>query len=207
MKYLKALGLAAVAAMVLTALIGAGSASATVLCKTALKEGCAASGWDYPTGTEIDISLVGTTSTSGTGGELLDTCTEGTNRGTTTNTGGSNETVDWNLLEFFSKSCTHTTDTIANGSLEVHWISGGTNGTVTVKGTQATKIIPGGVSCTYGAGAEGTDLGTLTGGNPATLHVETALPKLAGSFLCPGDVVWNGSYVVTSPQPLYVSAS
>ncbi|MGN6275323.1 MAG: hypothetical protein ACTHNP_05235 [Solirubrobacterales bacterium] len=207
MKYLKTLGLAALAAMALTASIGASSASATVLCKTALKEGCAASGWDYPAGTEIDISLVNTTSTSATSGELLDTCTEGTSKGSTANTGSSSETIAWSLSVFTSSTCTHTTDTIANGSLEVHWISGGTEGTVTVKGTQATKVILGGTSCTYGAGAEGVDLGKLTGGSPATLHVETALPKLAGSFICPGDVVWKGSYVVTSPQPLYVSAS
>lgn len=206
MKYLKALGLAAVAAMVLTALIGAGSASATVLCKTALKEGCAASGWDYPTGTEIDISLVGTTSTSATGGELLDTCTEGTNKGSTTNTGGPSETVDWNLAEFWSKNCTVTTDTVNNGSLEVHWISGGTNGTVTVKGTQATKILFG-VSCLYGPPSGGTTLGTLEGGSEPKLNVEAVLPKLTGSFICAPDVVWKGSYAVTSPQPLYVSAS
>jgi hypothetical protein len=206
MKYLKALGLAAVAAMVVTAFLGAGSASATVLCKTALQEGCAASGWDYSAGTEIDISLVFTTSTRGTGGELLDTCTEGTNKGSTTNTGSSNETVDWNLTEFRSSNCTTTTDTVSNGSLEVHWISGGTNGTVTVKGTQATKQLSG-VSCLYGPPAGGTTLGTLEGGSEPKLHVEAVLPKLSGSFICAPDVVWNGSYVVTSPQPLYVSAS
>lgn len=206
MKYPKALGLAAVAAMALTALLGAGSASATVLCKTALEEGCAGT-WDYPAGTEIDLSLVGTTSTSGTSGELLDTCTESTSKGSTTNTGGASETVDWNLTVYSSSNCTGTTDTISNGSLEVHWIAGSTNGTVTSKNTQATKIIPGGVSCTYGTGASGSDLGTLEGGAEPTLHVKTPLAKLAGSFLCPGEVVWDGFYAVTSPQPLYVSKS
>jgi hypothetical protein len=206
MKYLKTLGFAAVTAMALTAFFGASSASATVLCKTALSEGCAGN-WDYPTGTEIDLSLVSTTSTKTTEGELLDACTEGTSKGSTTNTGGPSETVDWNLTVYSSSNCTGTTDTISNGSLEVHWISGSTNGTVTSKNTQATKIIPGGVSCTYGTGATGTDLGTLEGGTEPTLHVKTPLSKLAGSFLCPGEVVWDGFYAVTSPRPLYVSAS
>ena len=47
MKYVKMLGLAAVAAMALMAFLGASSASATVLCKTHITSGCAAAGWDY----------------------------------------------------------------------------------------------------------------------------------------------------------------
>jgi hypothetical protein len=204
MKYLKALGLAAVAAMALTALIGVGSASATVLCKTALSEGCAGV-WDYPAGTEIDLSLEGSTSTRGTNGELLDTCTEGTIKGATTNTGGPSETVTSKSSELWSRNCTTTTVSLAPGSLEIHWKEG-TNGTLTVKGTEVTKMI-GSVSCVYGPAAGGVDLGTLTGGSPATVDVEAVLPKLSGGFLCPADVVWNGAYLVTTPQPLYVSAS
>ena len=207
MKHLKILGLAAVAGMALVAFLGAGSASATVLCKTAVTEGCHAGGWAYPAGTEIDMSLEGTTSTSTTGGTLLDTCTEGTLRGETTNTGSSSETVDWNLSEMWSKNCTKTTDSIVNGALEVHWISGTDNGTLTVNGTQVTKNLGILGSCTYGPGAGGTELGTLIGGSPATVRVEAVLPKLAGGATCPPDVVWTGAYAVTSPEPLYIATS
>ncbi len=206
MKYVKMLGLAVVAALALTAFFGAGSAAATVLCKTAMTEGCAASGWDYPVGTEIDMSLEGSTFTRATNGTLLDTCTEGTLRGLTTNTGSSSQTVDWNLTHMQSSSCSATTDSLVNGSLEVHWIPGTDNGTVTVTGTQVTKGLVFG-TCVYGPGASGADLGTLTGGSPATLDVEAVLPKISGGVACPPDVVWVGAYIVTSPKPLYISNS
>jgi hypothetical protein len=204
MRYLKILALAAVAATALIAFLGAGSASATVLCKAAITEGCAASGSDYPVETEIDMSLEGTTATRATDGTLLDTCTEGTLRGLTTNTGSASETVDWNLTHMQSSNCTTTTDAVVNGRLEVHWIPGTDNGTLTVFDTRVTKTIFG-VTCVYGPGASGADLGTLTGGSVATLDVEVVLPKISGGFVCPADVVWVGAYIVTTPQPLYVS--
>ncbi|MGN6816373.1 MAG: hypothetical protein ACTHK3_09865 [Solirubrobacterales bacterium] len=200
MKYLKMLGLAAVVAAALMAFVGASSASATVLCKTPLTSGCAASGWDYPAHTVIHSS----STNSGTlkaGGITLDTCTESTVKGETTNTGSDTETVDGPNQVINWGVCTNETKTIVLGSLEIHYISGTDNGTLTSIGTEVTvKTIFG--SCVYSA----PDIGTLVGGNPATIEVKELSVKLV-SGPCPAETKWSQNFTVTSPTPLYVSTS
>src|SRR5215470_1129708 len=96
MKYVKMLGLAAVAAMGLMAFLGASTASATVACKTQLTANCHSSGWAYPAGTLWDASLEpGSTAIleATSGGTLEDTCTESTVAGKQENTGSSSETI------------------------------------------------------------------------------------------------------------------
>lgn len=220
MKYAKILGLAALAAMALMAFVGATSASATVLCKTTVTEGCAASGWDYPKGTEIHAELVaGSTAKleNPTGTTTFATCTIATIKGTTTNTGSSTETVDgegevtWGPK---NAGCNQTVDTLKPGLLEIHFTDEGgkTDGVVTSKNAEVTVEI-GGVSCVYGTSATGTKLGTLTEPASSTsdtvLDVDTegGLEKKSGSFLCPTETRWTAEYTVTSPKPLYVSTS
>jgi hypothetical protein len=87
MKRLKALGLAAVAAMALTAFLGAGSASATVLCTTTTT----------PCDSHIDqIEFSAKSATSGkeysTGGTEEATCTGSSFSGNKTVTGSSTTT-------------------------------------------------------------------------------------------------------------------
>lgn len=101
--------------------------------------------------------------------------------------------------------CSQTTDTISNGSLEIHYISGTHNGTVTGAGSQVTAQIFG-VSCTYGTGI-GTHLGTLTGGATPTLNVATTVTKTAGGFLCPSTAGWDAEFEVDSPHALFVTES
>lgn len=207
MKYVKMLGLAAVAAMALMAFIGASSASATVLCKTAASP--CPEGWDYSSGITLSLSIEEGTSTTlrNTSGVIENTCTSSTLKGTTSNTGSPSETVKGTVTaaNLTYSGCSTTTDVLEGGELEVHRLEGTSNGTVTARGVKVTTNLAG-VSCTYGFGA-GTDLGTLTGGTMATLDVHAIVNKQAGSFLCPGDVVWDMSYTVTEPEPLYVSAS
>jgi hypothetical protein len=211
MKYLKMLGLAAVAAMALTAFLGASSASATVLCKTSLTTGCHAAGWAYPSGTTIDASVEsGTKATLETlGGLIRDECSESTVKGSTTTTGSSSETIKGTVetanLSF--GGCTATTDVLEGGELEVHWIAGTDNGTLTAKKFQVTVVI-GGESCIYGTGTTGTDLGTVTGGSMATIDVSATVTKQAGSGAnCTSTSNWTAKYTVTSPEPLTISES
>ncbi len=60
-----------------------------------------------------------------------------------------------------------------------------------------------GVKCIYEPG----HAGILTGGTPATIDLTGKLKLLAGSsVLCgSGPGSWKGSYVVTKPEPLWVS--
>jgi hypothetical protein len=197
MKYLKMIGLAALAAM---ALMGfAGSASATELYSGAVTQG---------KGTVIDASLSGSAILETTGGEVLNTCTGGTVKGSIENAGSATTTVSGPISELTWSGCTRETKTIANGSLEIHHIAKTINGTVTGKNSEVTINGIFGSSCVYGTGAA-LDLGELKGSttNDATLAIKATVPRTAGGFLCPSTAVWNASYTVTQPTPLHVTAS
>jgi uncharacterized protein YaiE (UPF0345 family) len=107
-------------------------------------------------------------------------------------------------LEFIN--CTnswHVTTNVA-GSLEV--LSSGKgdyNGTVYSEGATVTSTRFG-IECRYSTGAT-LKIGTLTGGAPATMHIEASIPFHSGSSFCgSGATAWTGSYKVTSPTSLYV---
>ncbi len=207
MKYVKMLGLAAVAAMALMAFVGAGTASATVLCKTTLTTGCAAAGQDYPAGTKIHATSEGSAVLETTGGVVLDTCTGSTVKGKTSNTGGASETVSGPIEELAWGACSRTTNTLKLGSLEVHHIAGTDNGTLTATGGIEVTILTIFGTCTFGTGAN-LDIGRVTGGAPATIDTDkTVVPKIAGNAACPAHGVWNANFIVTEPTPLYVAAS
>lgn len=205
MKHLKMLGLFAVAATVLMAFLGAGTASATVICKTVPTAGVCPEGWDYPTGTKGKASLEAHTSATLTdsSGNVLATCTGSTVEGTSANTGGATETVKSTLTSLTWEGCSQTTDTINPGSGQLHWISGTVNGTLTTIGTSVTLNIFG-VSCTYGTGV-GVDMGTTFGGESGTLTINVILPKVEGGFLCPSTARFTGKYVATEPTTAYVA--
>lgn len=204
MKHLKMLGLAALAVAAVMAFIGASSASATVLCKTTPVSNSCPSGWDYPAETTIHATVEGTVHL--VAGFVNDTCANGTVRGKTANTGGASETVNGSIEVLTFEECTCPTTVITKGSLEIHWIPGSNNGTLTGRGSEVT-VNCSGVTCTYGTAANGTDLGKATGSatdtEKATMDISATLPKLAGSFLCPSTGEWTGAYWVTEPVPLW----
>jgi hypothetical protein len=193
MKYLKMLGLAAVAAMALMA-FGAGTASATKLCTDT------ACGTVYAAGTEISGSLVGSAKLT-VGSETVDTCTGSTVAGKTANSEGA--TVGGAITTLSWSSCTATTHTVALGELEIEKTAKHNEGNVFGKGSQVTVVIFG-TTCTYGTGT-GTKLGTITGGTEPKMNINAVgLTKTAGGFLCPTSAGWDAEYVVTKPHALYV---
>ena len=185
-----------VAAFAALGVLGAGTASATVLCTDA------ACGTVYKAGTTIELNLVsGTSARLTSGGSTIATCTGSTAKGTTSSESGTPLTGTISSLTW--SGCSQTTHTVANGSLSVEWISETLNGTVTGKGSQVTVGIFG-VSCTYGTG-EGTHLGTLTGGEAPILKVAATVSKTAGGFLCPSTAGWDAEYLVTEPHAVFVN--
>jgi len=207
MRFIKLLGLAAVAAMALMAFVGAGTASAATTCKTkpnAANE-CPA-GWHYPAGTMGHLTLKAGTSADlqNTSGETIVTCTASTVTTHSLNTGGAGIPIVKVITEIIwgtpTTPCTATTDTTVLGELEVEATSGG-NGTVSGKGTKVTVSIFG-VSCVYGTGT-GTPLGTVIGGEPATAEINAVVNKQEGGFLCPPTTRWKATYVITEPKPLW----
>jgi hypothetical protein len=201
MKYLKILGLAAVAAMALMA-FGAGTASAVKLCKNNLSTTSCSE--HYPIGTVVEGTLTGSAILETTGGSTLDTCTGSTVSGKTTNTAATGEPVKGNIETLTWTGCTFPTATVTKGSLTIHTITGTDNGTLTASGTEVTINTGFFGACTYGAGAA-TDLGTVVGGNPAKITINAIVPLTKNeSGLCPAEARWTASYTITKPTPLYV---
>jgi hypothetical protein len=196
MKYLKMLGLAAVAAMALTA-FAAGTASATTLEVGGVAQ-------------NKSVSIVATikAGTSAilkdTNNATVDTCTESTVSGKTVSpfTSGNPGTIGGPVEALTFHGCSHTTDVIKPGSLTIEWTSG-TNGSVTSVGAEVTvQSTIFGASCIAKTGI-GTKIGTLTGvaSGHATMDINGVIPM----GLC-GDAVWTGTYTVTSPTGLGVVA-
>jgi len=215
MKYVKILGLAAIAAAALMAFIGAGTASATVLCSTTTTP-CTSK---WPAGTALEFSIV-----SGGSAKLvttdekttLDTCTGSTVKGSLTNAGSATETASGPVekANLTWSGCSFPTNTTQGAGLEVHAITGSDNGTVTASGefrVTINTVLFG--SCVYGVTA-GTDLGTLTGTTPTrtdgVFDANAIASKLTGSeAACPATSKWTAEYTMTKPAntDLYVEPS
>ena len=209
MKYIKMLGLAAVAASALMAFIGAGAASATVLC-SATENNCAA-GNKWPLGATLSFSLKKGSSAKlvDTEGTTLDTCTGSTVGGEVTNAGNAVETVTGEVKTLDWSGCTFTTDTIQLSKLEGHYVEKDT-GTLTADGefkVTINTVLFG--SCVYGVTA-GTSLGNLTGGGKesATFVANAVAKRLSGSSLaCTETSKWTAEYVSTGSTSLFFAVS
>lgn len=123
---------------------------------------------------------------------------ESTAEGQITNVGGTGATASGALTSLSFTPCTNNWVFHVNlkGSLEVHG-EAGNKGTLTSSGVKltATRF---GLSCVYETAA--TDIGTLTGGNPATLDISAKIPlnTALSSFLCgSGAANWTGAYKTT----------
>jgi hypothetical protein len=199
MKYLKMLGLAAVAAMAFTA-FAASSASATTL---------EVNGVTKNEKVTITASLEeGTTATlRTTGGLFANTCTTSHVHGATAppysahTIGGPIETLTF-------KNCSEEpVEVVKPGSLDITHIAGTTDGTVTSTGAEVKVPSPfGTLICKTGTGSH---IGTLTGATNGTTNLtHTATMDINGVINCGivPSALWQGSYWVTSPTELGVSA-
>lgn len=207
MKHLKMLGFAALAAAALMAFAGAGSASAAVLCKTNTNP--CSSKWTK--GTALEFSLKNGTSALWKTTENLSikTCTGASLKGEMISEGSATEAVKIKVTEDSWTSCSVPTVTLELGELEITNISGTQNGTVTLKNAKFTTNDAFFGDCSYGTGATGIDLGTLTasGIGDSVIDVNARLAPIGGAC-CP-DVVWLEEFTITKPQetPLFVEPS
>ena len=204
MRYLKTVGLVAVAAAALTAFAGAGSASATVLCSTTAEPCPEAQKWPN---SALDFSVPsGSSFLWENAGEVLETCKNVTINSEMLSPGSAsttvvtkNKTITWN-------NCNVPNQTVALGGLEIHKIAGTSNGTVTasedVSWTINTVFFG---SCVY-AWKKGKQFGELTEGKPAVLHVNSTVEKVSGSnFACPETGTLVGTMTLTSPAETTLS--
>lgn len=205
MQYAKMVALAAVAAGALMAFIGAGTASATVICSTTIETCPTAQKWgaipldfSIPSGSSLNLTK--------TNGESLDKCSVSTIKGKITNTGSSTQTVTGPIESLTWSSCTFSTVTLKTAPLEVHHIAGTSNGTVTTDGiieVTINTVFFG--SCIFKF-TNGVSLGDLKEGKPGTFAVN-AVADVSGGVACPETGIWSANYTVTEPQLTTLSVS
>lgn len=189
MKHVKMLGVLVMASVSLMAFASSVSA-APVLTSPA--------GTEY-TG-EVHATLKSGTTTTFKAG-IEETCTDTTVKGTVTTNNTTHAAGAASVITNGSAGtpCTKIIKTLKTGGLTI-----ADNGRVIASENEFT-VFDLGVSCVYG-GSTGTAIGTLTGGTPATLVVNTSeLPKIAGGFLCASTATWTASFVVTTPSTLLVT--
>jgi len=204
MKYLKMFGLAAVAAAALMAFAGAGSASATVLCHG--EESPCSTKWTKNTEVEFILKPFTVARWFTTQGITLNECSGGSLRGTIVNAGSATETVVISVAKesggFNWSSCTTNQVTVEGGEIEIHSITGSTNGTATMKGFKFRTDTTQYGTCYYGAGT-GVHLGKIVASKTghAIIDIEVVLIKLAGSAaLCPNDIEWWEEWEQSAPK-------
>ena len=198
MKYLKGLAVAAAMAAVFV-VFAAGTASATVVCKTKTSP-C---GSPYPKGTLFQSVLTPGTTAVFKAGFMTIECTEGSGSVETTSNGSATETVTGITKTLTFGGCNAVFNVLKTGTGEIHWTSK-TNGTFTAEGMEVTGSALG-VDCVYG-GKISSGI-TLNGGEKPTISMNAKVPLISGGFLCANPGTMTASLTVTEPTPLYVLAS
>lgn len=198
MNYLKGLAIAATMAAVFV-VFAAGTASATVICKTKTSP-C---GSLYPKGTTFNAVLTPGTTAVFKAGFMTIECTEGSGSVEMTTAGSATETVKGLTKTLSFGGCNAEFKVLKTGSGEIHWTSK-TNGSFTAEGMEVTGSALG-VDCVYG-GKISSGI-TLNGGTSPTIGINAKVPLISGGFLCANPGSMTASLTVTGPTPLYVLSS
>ena len=104
--------------------------------------------------------------------------------------------------------CNATVTVLKPGTLEIH-SQGSNNGTLTSSGAEVTVVFAG-FHCIFST--SNTDIGTITGsattGSTATFDINAKIPRTGGTsgVFCGEAAEWTGSYKLTSPDTLNVTA-
>lgn len=199
MTKLKMLMLVVAATACLMALVGVGSASATVLCKTATSP-CGAT---YGVGTKFNATLKsGTTTTFETGLGSIE-CSESEMAGEISEAGSKSLTVKIPLGTYKFSLCNGLITIIVKPKLILHWKPIFRFSVTLELGIKITLHL-GGVACTYGGES---NVGESVGEPTTEIKVNGTLQKVEGGFLCPTTATWKGEYTVNAPTPLYAAES
>jgi hypothetical protein len=186
---------------------GSGAASATVFCKTSA-EPCTSI---YPVGTKITGSLEAGTEWVLKAGFATVKCKNSAFEGEITEAGGSERTVTTKEIIISEAECNCTVTTLETGGWIFHYTT--PNHAIFKMERKKKTINCSGVSCNFGGAEAGTPAGVLTEGSPAHLNVEAKLPYVSGdssSTICTlgtGTGTLTATYVVTTPNPLFVAPS
>ena len=204
MRLIKMLGLAMVAAIAAMAFIGAGTASATVLCEVEAEETCPEESV-YPAGTAIEAELEEETKSVLESEAVTIECQESTLVGETTSKGGGEGVpVEGEFTEVTWAECTSGLGKCTVKALELPW-----NWELnwTEKSDGQLFVFPfkktftcGFITCEFGAELEIKFKG---GNNPSISATVSILVKISG-FFCSAEAKWSAQFSVTIPKPVFV---
>ena len=185
MRYIKMLGLLAVAAAALMAFTGTASAALAT----------------SPANTPYTGTIKATSTHSELHGAFISvTCTHSAVEGKIESHGIVNKKtvpVSGNISSLSFSGCNYAVTVLKAGSLSAHSAGSG-NGTLTSTGAEI-KIHTSIGECVFTTNA--THIGTLTGGTPAKLDIDSAaIPRTGGSFFCGSSGEWTGNYTVSVPS-------
>lgn len=209
MKYVKTLGVAALAAAALLAFVGASSASATVFCKAKPSEPPTTTGTTcpanqaYTAGTtthEVNKEPVHLT----TAFQNIE-CNHSIIEVEIENEGGAMEAVKGPVKKLTFEECNCSVTVLKGGTQEFRWEADSFNARITSTGGEVTVLcntIFGKEHCIYTTNV--TEVGKATGGEEAKVDIEgNEVLRLPTSELCSEEGNWHGTYKVESPKPLY----
>jgi hypothetical protein len=182
MKYVKMLGLLAVAAAAMMAFAGVASA-------TTVKSG----------GANYTSTITAESSNSKLHGSFITVSCTGSHVEGKVESHGAGVTAEGKIGKLSFSGCNYTVTVKKTGSLIAH--TGTTpNGTLTSTGAEIAIHTSVG-ECVFTTSS--TPIGTLTGGNNATLDIDSsAIPRTGGSFFCGSSGEWTGNYTVSVPSNL-----
>lgn len=203
MKYAKMLGFAAVAAVAMTAWAGAGSASATVLCKEWILV-CPATKI-YPVGTTLAASQnAGTTTKFTNGGSTVSSCSGSSWSALVSSKGGAGIPVSGSNETLSFTGCSTAVAVSTKGQFAIHHIPGNTEGVLTLLGTQLTVTVAG-QDCVYAVGGPVAMNSGKSILSPIMVG-EVPLGLASGPEGCPGVLEWEFTSTFTAPKPLWFKA-
>jgi hypothetical protein len=205
LKIARILGLAAIAALALLALAGAGSALAaeTTLCKSSTESPYCTSEESYPASTTVQASTSSPLILENT---ALKVECDSTLEGATSSAAGNPLSVSVSSWTFSCAkgACPSKIESLPTGSITG---SSGADGQLALrvggKSPEWTINCPGFYNCTYGF----PDM-TVKGGSPGQVAVaesKLTLIKKNGVLPCPAMTLKPGSFNINSPKPVYVA--
>lgn len=207
MKYIKILGLAAVAAMAIMAFVGAASASATTLCAS---EGGGAVmnclGGKVSYGDNVNDRVVGTSTNATLSTSLANVvCSHSeTTLNPNSSTGapitGTVEALSFTGCE--TEALPHTPCTVNVVNVPYNASIEGTALTVTDAAGAGAEVVCGTViSCEFTTASAGL---TVTNGSPTVATASNIPLSHENGLICPKTATWSATYSVTSPTGLTV---
>jgi hypothetical protein len=196
MKYLKMLGLAAIAAAALTAFIGTGTASATTL--------TSAGGLIFGAETEIHATSEGKVVLETAIGKIE--C-DSTTTLKTENEGGGGLLVTFGVEAFTWGPCSAAFAAVPTKGVGDITGIGGNNGEIRSNGFELT-VEKNGFHCIYRTNLQkvGTVTGSATTGATPTIDISATITRTGGKngAFCGMSGTWKGSYKINTPDTMNI---